>query len=225
MVPSWNCPKCGKENAGQNETCMTVVGVKRALMDQRGSSWVYNRKLDDDNAIYCGQPRPAYFRPTLVIVPDAAPKPQRYGDDIFSGLYAKRDNREQAIARFKEVESMNNPVTFHPTMNARSEALVKRRRGLSRNNSVATSLTIDVVEANGEAQSTASRTRQQNRPTSAPARGRQRLSHFDMRDYDAALYEALYKDASDREVRLQHLREVTWSCATLRFLACTLRWC
>jgi hypothetical protein len=194
---------------------MTVVGVKRALMDQRSSSWVYSRKLDDDNAIYCGQPRPAYFRPTLVIVPDVAPQPQRYGDDIFTGLYAKRDSRDQAVARFKEVESMNNSATFHPTMNTWSEALVKRRRQLSRNNSVATSLTIDVAEANGDSQSTATPKLQQQpqqRPSSAPARGRQRLSHIDMRDYDAALYEALYKDASDREVRLQHLREVTVAC-------------
>lgn len=117
-----------------------------------------------------------------------------------------RDSRDHAIARYRELESMNNPNGFRPTMNPRSEAIVKRRRQMSRNNSVASSLTHDLADT--EVNSQTSTTRSLNRPSSAPARGRQRVSHFDTRDFDAALHEALYKDATDRQLRLQQLREV-----------------
>lgn len=87
-LPSWSRPKCGKENLGFHEHCMTVVGVKRPLMEQRGSSWVYSRKVDEENVIHCGQPRPAAFRPTLLLAGNAPP--QRYALDVFSDLYSKR---------------------------------------------------------------------------------------------------------------------------------------
>lgn len=88
QLPSWSCPKCGKENLGSSESCMTIAGMKRPLMEQNGPSWVYSRKLDEKNIVYCGQPRPAAFQPTLLIVP---PVPQqRHAGDVFSNLYSKR---------------------------------------------------------------------------------------------------------------------------------------
>lgn len=112
------------------------------------------------------------------------------------------------MARYREAESANNFHTFHPTVNSRSEMIIKRRRSVSHNKHSVAASTADET-ADVETNSQQSSVKKPARPSSAPARVRQRPSHRDVRDFDAELHEALYKDAADRTSRLQQLREVS----------------